>query len=143
MTQDTSTVASGAPKGKLEQGPGQWIKRDTIAWKIAPGTGEPSRSTTARQDRSCREDGVSGDRHSAHVRPAGLPDSVLTNYPQLTGYSTFKLPARRGRGGGAESQSRVGQGRAGELLDARARDTRGPRHLYTYNGPLARPQRPV
>jgi len=122
----------------LNKAQAQWITRDTIAWKIAPGTAEPSRSTTARQDRSCSEG--RGQRRTDILLtydPAGCRIRLLTNYPQLTGYSTFKL-SERDVAEALKSQLAV------SAKDARGRAARGYvaaipgalDDLYTYNGPL-------
>src|SRR5882724_11328044 len=132
--------ASGAPKGNLNKAQAQWITRDTIAWKIAPGTGGTvTLHYSATGSLVLGKDGVSGGTDILLTYdPAGLPPSLLTNYPQLTGYSTFKLPASADVAEALKSQLAVSaKDAAGELLDATSLQIPGALDdLYTYNGPL-------
>jgi len=132
--------ASGAPKGNLNKAQAQWITRDTIAWKIAPGTGGTvALHYSATGSLVLGKDGVSGGIDiPLTYDPAGLPPSLLTNYPQLTGYSAFKLPASADVAEALKSQLAVSaKDTAGELLDATSLQIPGGLDdLYTYDGPL-------
>jgi pullulanase-type alpha-1,6-glucosidase len=138
--------ASGAPKGNLNKAQAQWIARDTIAWKIAPVAGETvalhysaTGSLAITKDAVSGKDGVSGGTDiQLTYDPAGLPPSVLTNYPQLAGYSAFKVPASADVAEALKSQLAVSAKDAGgELLDATSLQIPGALDdLYTYNGPL-------
>ena len=132
--------ASGAPKGNLNKAQAQWITRDTVAWKIAPGTGGTvALHYSATGSLALGKDGVSGGIDiPLTYDPAGLPPSVLTNYPQLTGYSAFKLPASADVAEALKSQLAVSaKDAAGELLDATSLQIPGALDdLYTYDGPL-------
>src|SRR6266850_4803304 len=138
--------ASGAPKGNLNKAQAQRITRDTIAWKIAPVAGgtvalhySATGSLAITKDPVSGKDGVAGGTDiQLTYDPAGLPASVLTNYPQLTGYSAFKLPASTNVAEALKSQLAVSaKDAAGELLDATSLQIPGALDdLYTYNGPL-------
>ena len=132
--------ASGAPKGNLNKAQAQWITRDTIAWKIAPvAGGTVALHYSATGSLVLGKDGVSGGTDiPLTYDPAGLPPSVLTNYPQLAGYSAFKLQAGADVAEALKSQLAVSaKDAAGELLDATALQIPGALDdLYTYDGLL-------
>ena len=132
--------ASGAPKGNLNKAQAQWITRDTIAWKIAPvAGGTVALHYSATGSLALGKDGVSGGNDiPLTYDPAGLPASVLTNYPHLSGYSAFRLRASADVAEVLKSQLAVSaKDAAGELLDATALQIPGALDdLYTYDGPL-------
>ena len=134
--------ASGAPKGNLGKAQAHWVSRDTIAWKIGPVQPGETVALHSSPTGSLKlgTEGVSGGTDFALTwDPAGLPASVLANYPHLEGFAAFKLSAS------PEDVALALKGQlavsakdaSGALLDATSVQIPGALDdLYSWDGPL-------
>jgi pullulanase len=133
--------AAGAPKGNLGKAQAHWVTRDTIAWNIGHPGGAVTLHYSPTASLTLDTSGVNGGTDIVLTDdPAGLPASVLANYPQLTGFSAFKVPQNRAAEVPDALKGQVAvsaKDASGDLLDATSLQIPGVLDdLYTYLGPL-------
>jgi pullulanase len=135
------TVSASGAKGNLGKAQAHWVNRDTLAWNIGQPGGAVTLHYSPTASLTLDTNGVNGGTDIVLTYdPAGLPASVLANYPHLTGFSAFKVPGTRAAEvpDALKGQVAVSAKAAnGELLDATSLQIPGVLDdLYTYNGPL-------
>jgi pullulanase len=136
-----AAAMAGAQVGDLSTAKAQWVAADTIAWKV-PAEVAIYKLYYSPDAALKIEDGkvVGGESLSLRVDKAGLNEDILAKFPQLAGYTAFKIKE--------EDLSKVpdilkGQfavsvsGTGGKIKDATGLQIPGVLDdLYTYDGPL-------
>ena len=139
----TITISTeGAPRGSLSTAMAHWLTRDTLVWDVV---GSPKYSYALHYDPSgamtLGPQGIEGGKTiSLTFTSAGPGDAAIKKFPQLTGYSTFKI--------NADDVAKVpeilkgqiavtARDQDGKLVDATSIQLPGVLDdLFTYDGPL-------
>ncbi len=89
---DIDAAKAGAVVGDLSTAKAQWVSTDTIAWNVEPKVAIYKLYYSADGSLSI-EDGkvVGGESISLGVDRNGLSEDVLAKFPQLAGYTAFKI----------------------------------------------------
>ena len=139
--EDIAAAMAGAQVGDLSTAKAQWVAADTIAWNV-PAEVAIYKLYYSPDAALKIEDGkvVGGESLSLRVDKAGLSEDILARFPQLAGYTAFKIKEEdlskvpdilKGQFAVAES------GTGGKIKDATGMQIPGVLDdLYTYDGPL-------
>ncbi len=139
--EDIAAALAGAQVGDLSTAKAHWVAADTIAWNV-PAEVAIYKLYYSPDAALKIQDGkvVGGESLSLRVDKAGLSEDILARFPQLAGFTAFKIKE--------EDLSKVpeilkGQfavsvsGSGGKIKDATGLQIPGVLDdLYTYDGPL-------